>query len=92
MVSAMVERTMSLMFVSLQEAEGNLKQLLRLVERGEHVFISNGKGSVACLLKVPNPTRLRRRPANALHIEHIADDFDAPEQDIQELFEGSPDL
>jgi prevent-host-death family protein len=74
-------------FISLHEAKTNLSSLVDRVAAGEEIVIA--KNGVPCARLVPIVSRGQRRtPANAMGIEYIAPDFDAPDPAIERLFAG----
>jgi prevent-host-death family protein len=73
--------------VGLYEAKNHLSTLVDAAERGEEIVIT--KNGVAKARLVPATQRIReRKPSGLLRIRHIADDFDAPNDEIIRLFEG----
>ena len=74
--------------VSLYDAKTHLSSLVEAAAEGEEIVIA--KNGVARAKLVPIPVqREPRRPAHALGITYIADDFDALDEEIADLFEGS---
>lgn len=73
--------------VPLNEAKTRLSELIRRVEAGEEIVIRRGSTPVARL--IPEPT-MRIQPPGALRgrIE-IAEDFDAPLEEFDELRPGA---
>jgi prevent-host-death family protein len=73
--------------VNLYEAKTQLSSLVEEAAGGEKVVIS--KNGVPRAMLVPMPKkRGQRKPAGALQITYIADDFDAPDPDIAAMFGG----
>jgi prevent-host-death family protein len=73
--------------VNLYEAETRLSALVERAAAGEEIIIA--KNGVARARLVPIVARQSpRRPANALRVSRIADDFDAPAPAIARLFAG----
>jgi prevent-host-death family protein len=73
--------------VSLYEAKTHLSSLVEAVAGGEEVVIA--KNGVPRAMLVPIPVRREpRQPAHAMGISYIADDFDAFDETIADLFEG----
>jgi prevent-host-death family protein len=72
---------------SLYEAKTHLSALVDQAAAGQEIVIS--KNGVPLAKLVPIPFRGEpRKPANAMGITHIADDFDAPDEAITGMFEG----
>ncbi len=74
-------------FVSLYEAKTHLSGLVDRAAAGEEVVIAKNGVPRAKLV----PIRFAgapRKPANAIRITHIDRDFDAPDPEIERLFEG----
>ena len=77
-------------FVSLYDAKTKLSSLVDRAAAGEEIVIA--KNGVPCARLVPIASRGQRRsPANAMRIEYIADDFDAPDLETERLFAGDPE-
>ena len=73
--------------VNLYQAKTHLSALVDRAAAGEEIVIA--KNGVARARLVPVVARdAERRPANALRISRIADDFDAPDPAIARLFAG----
>ena len=66
------------MTVDLSEAKDQLPSLLDRAVAGEEVVITRDGQPVAKLVPVPKIGQEPRKPANALGVTYIADDFDAP--------------
>ncbi len=77
-------------FISLYDAKTKLSSLVDRAAAGEEIVIA--KNGVPCARLVPIVSRGHRRtPANAMRIEYIAPDFDAPDPEIERLFAGDPE-
>jgi prevent-host-death family protein len=73
--------------VNLYEAKTRLSALVERAAAGEEIVIA--KNGVARARLVPVVAMSApRRPADALRISHIAEDFDAPDSTIARLFAG----
>jgi prevent-host-death family protein len=73
--------------VSLYDAKTHLSSLVDRAAAGEEIIIA--KNGVPLARLVPVPFRGEpRRPANAMAISYIAEDFDEPDAVIEELFAG----
>jgi prevent-host-death family protein len=71
--------------VNMHEAKTRLSQLVELAERGERVVIARAGVPVADL--VPHGSReMQRRGGQWRGKARIAEDFDAPLPEIEELF------
>jgi prevent-host-death family protein len=69
----------------MHEAKTRLSQLVELVEEGERVVIA--RGGVPVVELVPHrPVRPARRGGQWKKKAHIAEDFDAPMPELEELF------
>ena len=74
--------------INLYEAKTHLSALVDAAERGEEIVIAKHGAAKARLVPLaPSPSRLRA-PSGLLNITHIADDFDAPDEEIIRDFEG----
>ena len=71
--------------VNLYEAKTQLSSLVEEAAEGEKIVISKSGVPRAMLVPLPRKTR-PRKPAGALRISYIADDFDAPDSDIAATF------
>ncbi len=74
------------MIVSLSEAKAKLSKLVDLVYHGEKVTIAKNNLPVADL--VPHKPRGKRQLGLLRGRIEIADDFDAPSEEIEALFYG----
>jgi prevent-host-death family protein len=63
--------------VSLDDAKIDFSKLVDSAIEGEEIVITRNGVALAKLVSIPVRWR-RRRPANALALTYIADDFDAP--------------
>jgi prevent-host-death family protein len=76
-------------FISLYDAKSKLSSLVDRAAAGEEIVIA--KNGVPRARLVPIVSRGQRRgPANAMRIEYVAPDFDAPDSEIERLFAGDP--
>jgi prevent-host-death family protein len=74
-------------FIRLHDAKTNLSSLVDRAAAGEEIVIA--KNCIPSARLVPIVSRGQRRtPANAMRIEYIASDFDAPETETERLFAG----
>lgn len=74
-------------FVSLYDAKTRLSGLVDRAAAGEEVVIAKNGVPRAKLV----PIRFAgtpRKPANAIRVTYIDPDFDAPDPEIERLFEG----
>jgi prevent-host-death family protein len=76
--------------VNLYDAKTHLSQLVERAAGGEEIVIAKA-GKPKAKLVPYRPTGARRKPAHALGITFIADDFDAPMPDVEAAFEGEED-
>lgn len=74
--------------VSLYEAKTHLSSLVEEAAEGEQIVISKNGVPRAMLVPLPK-SKTRRKPARALRVTYLADDFDAPDPGVAALFEGS---
>jgi prevent-host-death family protein len=81
---------MSTKSVNLYEAKTQLSKLVDEAADGAEIVIAKNGVPRAMLVAAASPKR-RRKPANALKIVRIADDFDAVDLEIAMLFEGRED-
>ena len=79
--------------VNIAERVDALEDYPDLLDRaaaGEEIVIS--KNGIPYARLVPIVSRgMKRIPANAMRIDHIADDFDAPVPEMERLFAGDPE-
>ena len=73
--------------VNLQEAKTHLSSLVEAAERGEEIIIAKN-GVAKARLSPIGPLKRVRRPSGLLRISYIADDFDAPDPELDRLYEG----
>ena len=73
--------------VNLYEAKTRLSALVERAAAGEEIVIAKNGVARARLVAIA-ARNSPRRPANALRISAIADDFDAPDPAIARLFAG----
>jgi prevent-host-death family protein len=76
--------------VSLYEAKTHLSALVEKAAAGEDIIISKNGVPKAKLVPVPQ-TGKRRVPTDTMKITFVADDFDAPDQEFIDMFEGKYD-
>jgi prevent-host-death family protein len=73
--------------VNLYEAKTHLSALVDQAAAGEEIIIA--KNGVPKVKLVPIPqTGQRRVPSYSLGVTYISDDFDAPDDDINDAAEG----
>ena len=72
---------------SLYDAKTHLSSLVDRASEGEEIVIAKNGIPLAKLVAVPFRGR-KRRPAKAIGITYIADDFDEPDPTIEDLFAG----
>jgi prevent-host-death family protein len=75
-------------FVSLYDAKTQLSSLVERAAAGEEIVISKNGVPMAKLVPIPFHGE-PRKPANAMGISYIAEDFDAADEEIIRMFEGS---
>jgi prevent-host-death family protein len=73
--------------VNLYEAKTHLSMLVERAAAGEEIVIAKNGVARARLMPI-SAAAVPRRPANALRVSHIAEDFDAPDANIARLFAG----
>ena len=72
-------------FISLYDAKTKLSSLVDRAAAGEEIVIA--KNGIPCARLVPIVSRGQRRiPANAMRVEYVAPDFDAPNPEIERMF------
>ncbi len=74
-------------FVSLYDAKTQLSALVDRAAAGEEIVIAKNGVPRARLVPIEQAGE-RRKPANAMRIDTIAEDFDAPDPHIERLFGG----
>jgi prevent-host-death family protein len=73
--------------VNLYQAKTQLSALVEAAASGEEIVIA--KNGVAKARLVPLPTTVPRRiPTGLFDITYIAEDFDAPDLELEAVFEG----
>jgi len=75
-------------FVSLYDAKTKLSSLVDRAFDGEEIVIAKNGVPHARLVAIASRGQ-RRVPANAMKIDYLAPDFDAPDPEIEALFNGS---
>ena len=73
--------------VNLYEAKMHLSALVDDAERGDEIIIAKNGVAKARLAPI-GPRKRARKPSKLMHVSFIADDFDAPDPEIDRLFEG----
>ena len=73
--------------VNLYDAKTNLSKLVERAAAGEEFIIAKAGKPKARLIPY-RPAAEPRKPAHALGLTFIADDFDAPIPDLEAVFEG----
>jgi prevent-host-death family protein len=63
---------------NLYEAKSQLSSLVDRAASGEEIVIAKHGRPMAKLVPVPAARKEPRKPANALGVTYMADDFDAP--------------
>ncbi len=76
---------------NLYDAKTKLSQLVDRAAAGEEIVIAKA-GKPKAKLVPYRPGGDHRKPAHALGLTYIAEDFDAPMTDIEADFEGDGDL
>jgi prevent-host-death family protein len=71
--------------VNMHEAKTRLSKLVELVERGERVVIARNGAPIVELVRLA-PGEVNRRGGQWKGKASIADDFDAPLPEVEELF------
>jgi antitoxin (DNA-binding transcriptional repressor) of toxin-antitoxin stability system len=69
--------------VGIQEAEGQLRDLIDDAIEGKEVFIVKNSSQIVQLVRVKPPIR-RPQFGSAKDLIELADDFDAPLEDLRE--------
>jgi len=75
--------------VSLYEAKTHLSALVDKAAAGEEIIIAKNGVPHARLVPIPQNGK-RRVPAGDFKVTYIADDFDAPDEEINAMFYGEP--
>jgi prevent-host-death family protein len=73
--------------VNLYEAKTHLSALVDDAERGDEIIIAKNGVAKARLAPI-GPRKRARKPSKLMRVSFIADDFDAPDPEIDRLFEG----
>lgn len=76
--------------INIHEAKTNLSQIIERVARGETVIIGKA-GKPMAVLSPYSSTEKPREPGSMKGKIQIADDFDADDNLIADLFEGPPE-
>jgi prevent-host-death family protein len=80
--------TAAVPYVSLYDAKTGLSNLVERAARGEQIIIA--KNGVPMAKLVPIPFRGEpRKPAKVMAVSYIAEDFDAVDEEIIQMFEGA---
>ena len=74
-------------FISLYDAKTKLSSLVDRAAAGEEIVIAKNGVPRARLGPIVSSGQ-RRTPANAMQIEYVAPDFDAPDPGTERLFAG----
>jgi prevent-host-death family protein len=74
--------------VSLYDAKTGLSKLVDRAASGEEIVITKNGVPMAKLVAMPRRDK-PRKPAHALGLTYIADDFDDPDPEIEKMFYGS---
>jgi prevent-host-death family protein len=76
------------MVVKVHEAKTHLSRLLQRVEAGEEITIARGDKPIARLV----PMAIQRQQMQGMDKGRvwISEDFDAPDPELEALFEGDP--
>jgi prevent-host-death family protein len=78
--------TQGMVQVNVNEASGQLAELVEAAMRGEAVFITNGTQETVQLIPV-SPTQPPRKPGSAKGMISMSDDFNAPLEDFKDYTE-----
>ena len=73
--------------INIHEAKTHLSQIIERVARGESVIIGKA-GKPMAVLSPYKATQAPRKPGSMKGKIHVADDFDAVDDLIADLFEG----
>jgi antitoxin (DNA-binding transcriptional repressor) of toxin-antitoxin stability system len=73
--------------VTVEEAQNELPNLIRIAGEGEEVVILEGEQPVARLTSISPPRRTVRRGSAKYLIHWMSDDFDTPLEDFKEYME-----
>jgi prevent-host-death family protein len=74
--------------VNIYDAKTHLSALVDRAAAGEEIVIAKAGKPRARLVRLPRPAK-SRKPAGALQLTRVAEDFDAPlPRELQRAFEG----
>ena len=73
--------------VNLYEAKTHLSTLVEAAERGEEIIIARNGVARARLAPI-GPLKRVRKPSGLLAVSYIAEDFDAPDPELDRLYEA----
>jgi prevent-host-death family protein len=73
--------------VNLYEAKTHLSTLVDAAERGQEIIIAKN-GVAKARLSPIGPLKRVRKPSGLLTISYIAEDFDAPNPELDRLYEA----
>lgn len=73
--------------VNLYEAKSRFSTLVEAAEHGEEIIIAKNGVAKARLAPI-GPLKRVRKPSGLLTVSYIADDFDAPDPELDRLYEG----
>jgi prevent-host-death family protein len=79
------------MFVTIEEAQAKLKELIQDLASGEEFIITQNQRPVAMLVGVAYKVETPPRPGPGLlkeSIVYMSPDFDSPQDDMREYMEG----
>lgn len=72
-------------FISLYDAKTQLSALVDRAAAGEEIVIAKNGFPRARLMPIDQSGQ-RRKPADAMRVEYLAADFDAPDECIMQMF------
>ena len=75
--------------VNLYEAKTHLSTLVEAAEHGEEIIIAKNGVAKARLTPI-GPLKRVRKPSGLITVSYIADDFDAPDPELDRLYAGEP--
>ena len=73
--------------VNIYEAKTRFSSLVEAAERGEEIIIAKNGVAKARLAPI-GPLKRVRKPSGLLTISYIADDFDAPDPELDRIYEA----
>jgi prevent-host-death family protein len=73
--------------VNLYEAKTHLSTLVEAAERGQEIIIAKNGVAKARLTPI-GPLKRVRKPSGLLTISYIAEDFDAPDPELDRIYEA----